>query len=165
MQLTDREAAEFFRSSYTAVDGLWFMMAEQSWGFDEALDLDSQVWQVMPKIQARMLQEMTGQMRGLGALAACLGQKMVWEQYEYECALSDDEAVLTITVRDCPWRRLLVKSGRESLSHRIGPLICGQEYAVWAKEFGPGIDYALAKNVCQGAATCTLLFTTSSETT
>ena len=34
--LTEEQKAEYFRRSYTAVDGLWFMKVEERLGFDEA---------------------------------------------------------------------------------------------------------------------------------
>jgi hypothetical protein len=54
LKLTDRQIADYFHRSYTAVDGLWFMKVEAACGFDTALDIDTGVWKVMPKIQARM---------------------------------------------------------------------------------------------------------------
>lgn len=51
--LTEMDKTEYFRRSYRAVDGLWFMMIEKKHGFDEALELDEAVWRVLPKIQAR----------------------------------------------------------------------------------------------------------------
>ncbi len=58
-ELNDKQIAEFFRRSYTAVDGLWFVKAEETCGFDAALDLDDEVWKIFPKVQARMLKDMT----------------------------------------------------------------------------------------------------------
>jgi len=53
LKLTDKQIVEYFKRSYTAVDGLWFMKVEEIYGFDTALDIDEEVWKVMPKIQAR----------------------------------------------------------------------------------------------------------------
>ncbi len=49
--LTDQQAAEYFHRSFTAVDGLWFMKVEEKHGFDAALEIDNEVWKVLPKIQ------------------------------------------------------------------------------------------------------------------
>jgi len=54
---TDAQIADFLRRSYFVVDGLWFIMAEQERGFDEAMDLDEAVWGVMSKVQARRAKE------------------------------------------------------------------------------------------------------------
>ncbi len=51
---------EYLRRSYTAVDGLWFVMVEEAHDFDHALALDERVWQILPKIQARKAREVLG---------------------------------------------------------------------------------------------------------
>ena len=51
--LTNKDRAEYYNRSYKAVDGLWFVKAEEQFDFDTALELDKEVWKVMPKIQAR----------------------------------------------------------------------------------------------------------------
>jgi sulfite reductase beta subunit-like hemoprotein len=52
----------------------------------------------------------------------------------------------------------MVKSGREHLAGRVGERICGQEYAVLAAEFGPGIEFTLESLACAGAPACVLSF-------
>jgi hypothetical protein len=54
-KLSSQQVAEYFNRSYKAVDGLWFMKVEEKYEFDVALELDNEVWKVMPKIQARMI--------------------------------------------------------------------------------------------------------------
>lgn len=155
--LADDQAAVFFLRSYTAVDGLWFMKVEEQLGFEAALEIDAAVWSVMPKIQARALKTMTGQERGLAALHLCLTTKLHWEGYAFE-AILDDGRALQITIRDCPWRRLLHKSGREHLAERIGRRICGIEYAVWAAEFGEALRFKMGACLCAGEGCCELRF-------
>ena len=53
--LTEEQKTEYFRRSYTAVDGLWFMKVEERMGFEQALQIDEAVWRILPKIQARAL--------------------------------------------------------------------------------------------------------------
>ncbi|GAF84732.1 unnamed protein product, partial [marine sediment metagenome] len=60
IELSNRQIAEFWHRSYASVDGLWFMRVEERYGFDAALDIDNEVWKVLPKIQARMLKSMAG---------------------------------------------------------------------------------------------------------
>ena len=67
-ELTDEQRADYFRRSYTAADGLWFMMVEEKYGFDAALKLDEAVWKVLPKIQARALKSMMKLNSGLEGL-------------------------------------------------------------------------------------------------
>ena len=54
-KLSSQQVAEYFSRSYKTVDGLWFMKVEEKHGFDAALELDNEIWKVMPKIQARMI--------------------------------------------------------------------------------------------------------------
>ena len=159
----DGRAAEYFRRSYTAVDGLWFVKIEEQLGFERALEIDREVWKVMPKIQARALRASTGQQRGLSALHRCLSTKLRWEGHEHDSILSGDGHTLEIDIRRCPWHDLMVKSGREHLSGRVGRAICETEYAVWASEFSRGetdvgIRFALRRLLCEGAPTCVLRF-------
>ncbi len=56
----DKALIEYLRRSYTAVDGLWFVMVEEAYGFQQALELDEQVWEILPKIQARQARQVLG---------------------------------------------------------------------------------------------------------
>ena len=58
IRLSNRQIAEYFHRSYTAVDGLWFMKVEEKYGFDVALDIDNEVWKVFAKMQARLLKSL-----------------------------------------------------------------------------------------------------------
>ena len=58
MRLNEEQIKAYYHRSYTAVDGLWFMKVEDKYGFEKALEMDNAVWQIMPKIQARMLKSM-----------------------------------------------------------------------------------------------------------
>lgn len=158
MQAIDERAAEFFRRSYTVVDGLWFVKVEEELGFDAALEIDNEVWKVLPKIQARMLKAMTGADRGLAALEECLTTKLRWEGHVLEAALSDDERELDIMIGECPWYDAMVKSGREQLAERVGRVICNSEFGTWAAEFGDDIRFELRGLVCGGAPSCVLHF-------
>jgi hypothetical protein len=156
--LTDAQAAAFFRRSYSAVDGLWFRMVEDRFGLEAAFELDEAVWGVMPKIQARQLKAALGQEQGLAALVACFGNKLAAEGYRFEAQAAPDGARVDLVVRECPWHNAMVKAGRAELSGRVGERICRREYAVWAAEFGPGLRFDLPALLCQGAAMCVLRF-------
>ncbi len=51
--LTDQQVAECFHRSFTAVDGLWFMKVEEKHGFEATLEIDYEVWKVLPRIRAQ----------------------------------------------------------------------------------------------------------------
>lgn len=155
-ELNDKQIAEFFRRSYTAVDGLWFMKAEEKYGFAAALDLDDEVWKVFPKVQARMLKDMMGMTSGLEALRECFTAKLAIEGFEFDVEKLDGG--LKLSISRCPWHDAMVKSGREALSGKVGARICGTEYSLWAAEFGQGIRFKRNSEICTGAERCVLEF-------
>jgi hypothetical protein len=155
IDLTDKQIAEYFRRSYTAVDGLWFMKVEERWGCEAALQTDEEVWGVLPKIQARMLKAMTGLDNGMNGLRRAVLTRLTLEGFEFE--VEDNPDRIKICIKRCPWHDLLMKSGRESLSGRVGDLICGRENAVWASEFGD-IAFKRDNRICEGDEKCVLCF-------
>lgn len=155
-ELNDRQVADFFRRSYTAVDGLWFMKAEAAYGFDSALDLDDEVWKVFPKVQARMLKEAAGMSSGLEALRECFTTKLSIEGFRFDVQSMPHR--FTVSISHCPWHDAMVRSGRQDLSGRVGTRICGTEYSVWAAEFGPGVRFDRKSEICTGSERCVLEF-------
>ena len=157
-KLTDKQIAEYFKRSYTAVDGLWFMKVEELYGFATALDIDDEVWKVMPKIQARKLKSMGSSTAGLDGLRHCLTTKLALDGFAFEAEQSADMKSLKITLSECPWHEIMTKSGREHLSGQVGTRICSTEYQVWAAEFGDEIKFELGVQICEGHPCCILLF-------
>lgn len=158
-KLTDKEAAAYFRRSYTAVDGLWFMKAEEMLGFEAALQLDWQVWQIMPKIQARFIKAALKGGDGLEAFSTCLEEKLSLEGFQFDINryTTENEGVLEIKVTRCPWHDIMIKSGRGNLSEKISRLICTTENSVWALEFGD-IRFDPKEGICKGSDSCVLRF-------
>ena len=160
-RLTEEQKVEYFRRSYTAVDGLWFMKVEERLGFDEALRLDEAVWKVLPKIQARALKGMMHLPGGLVGLEQALSARLELEGFEYE--IEPRSEGFAVIVKRCPWHDLMIKSGRGHLSEKVSDLICRVENSVWASEFAePGegreIGFEREERVCQGAQRCVLRF-------
>ena len=116
IQLTDRQIADYFHRSYAAVDGLWFMKMEERFGFEAALAVDVAVWEVMPKIQARKMKELTGLDAGIDALYECFTTKLTLEQYKFTAKRKPDGSGFDITITDCPWVNLLTRSNRGHLA-------------------------------------------------
>ena len=112
LALTDRQTAEYFRRSFTTADGLWFIKVEESLGFDKALDLDDEVWKILPKIQARMLKTMGNLGNGLDALRECVTTRLTLDGFAFEIEEDPAGNSLQVRVTDCPWHNLMVKSGR-----------------------------------------------------
>ena len=154
-ELTDKQITEYFHRSYTAVDGLWFMKVEEKCGFDTALEIDDQVWKVLPKIQARMIKSMLHLDEGIEGLGEAIKTKLVLEGFDFEAKRNKDG--LKVFINRCPWHELMVKSGREHLSEKVSDLICSEENSVWAKEFGD-ICFELDEQICKGSERCVLRF-------
>jgi predicted ArsR family transcriptional regulator len=156
IELTQKQIAEYFHRSYTAVDGLWFMKIEEKYGFDVALDIDNEVWKVCPKIQARLLKSMGKLDTGTDALFEALTTKLKLEGFEFKTEKTDRG--FRITINNCPWHNLMIKSKREVLSGKVGTLICNTEYRAWAAEFGENIKFELEEQICTGSRRCILEF-------
>jgi hypothetical protein len=154
--LIDEQIAEYFHRSYKAVDGLWFMKVEEKYGFDTALQIDKEIWKVMPKIQARMIKSMLKIDEGAIALLKSLKTKLALEGFKFKVEQSENG--FRIQISDCPWHNLMVKSGRKKLSGKVGTTICNVEYSVWASEFGENLQFTLGTQKCKGSESCILDF-------
>ena len=154
--LTDSQVAEYFHRSYKAVDGLWFMKVEEEYGFKVALEIDKEVWKVMPKIQARMIKSMLGKGDGEVTLLESLNAKLSLEGFKFK--VEQDEKGFRIIISDCPWHNLMVKSGREKHSGAVGTTICNVEYSVWISEFDENMQLTFRTQKCQGSKHCILDF-------
>ena len=156
MKLTDKEAAEYLHRCYTAVDGLWFVKIEEKYGFDAALNIDEEVWKVVPKIQARFLKNILKKDRGLEALLECFSAKLKLDGFKFKTDKTSNK--LKIIISSCPWHNIMIKSNRTSLSEKIGSRICATEYSVWADEFGERISFKLKDRICKGNSFCIITF-------
>lgn len=154
--LNAEQVAAYLHRSYTAVDGLWFMKVEEAYGFDRALDIDLDVWGVMPKIQARMLRQLMKRGDGIDNLLACLTTKLSIDGFRF--STEQRPGGFDMHIDHCVWHDLLVKSKREHLSGTIGGVICSREYSVWAAEFGDDIRFGLGDRLCRGGECCVLTF-------
>jgi hypothetical protein len=161
MKLNDKQIAEYLLRCFTAVDGLWFMKLEEKHGFDTALEIDNEVWKVMPKIQARMLKSMGNLGNGIEALFDCLTTKLALEGFTFKTEKIDNPRGFRIIIEKCPWFELLVKSGRENLAEKLGNTICNTDCSTWASEFGDNIKFELQSQICKDSKHCILQFSLS----
>jgi hypothetical protein len=155
-ELDSQQVAEYFRRSYKAVDGLWFMKVEEKDGFDAALELDNEIWKVMPKIQARMIKSFLGLENGPASLLESLVTKLELEGFKFRAEKTANGFRITIT--NCPWHNLMIKSGREHLAKNVGKTICSTEYQVWASEIAKTVTFKLKSQKCGESEQCILDF-------
>jgi len=158
MNFDDDSLVEMLRRSYFAVDGLWFVMAEEMFDPDQALELDERVWKVMPKIQARKARQLL-RLRGssLAELAQCFALKLTAEGHRFEVSRTGHDE-LEVIITECPWLKLLEQSNRVHLAETIAEHICVAEGDTWASEFSEGIEFNLASRMCAGDESCHFLF-------
>ena len=155
----DKAVIEFLRRSYFAVDGLWFIRAEEELSYKDAVRLDEQVWEIMPKIQARKARELLGIQGGaLSDLALGLWLRFAAEGAEHRVVERTPD-VLRIQLLECPWLEQLRKSGRMNVALEICERICTRDYAGWAREFSKDIGFSFEGKLAEGADACTLCFT------
>ena len=184
--LNSRQVKEYLQNSYAKVDGLWFLKTEEQFGFEKALELDLEVWKVMPKIQARYLKsvpEINEITDNLDMFLECLKIKMKLDNFITRITRSNQNIrnkinnskksadhglileknnIITVTVNNCPWHNLMIKSGREDLSEKIGNVICRNEYSIFASEFDKNIKFELGDRICNKSICCKFVFTKES---
>ncbi len=158
IKLNDTQTTEYFHRSYTAVDGLWFMKTEERYGFDIALEIDRNVWRIVPKIQARTMKSLTGLGNGIDALRDALETKLTIENFTFETEVPVDGGSFLLIVTDCPWHNMMVRAGREHLSAKVGTAICDAEFPVWAAEFGDNLSFSMEGRLCGGGKCCIMKF-------
>jgi hypothetical protein len=180
--LNSKQVKEYIQNSYAKVDGLWFLKIEEQFGFEKALDIDLEVWKVMPKIQARYLKSVPGIKEianSFDMFFECIKIKMELDNFiikiaqtrqdtrnkinyskksaNYGSAFKENNAI-TVTVNNCPWHNLMIKSGRENLSEQIGRVICQNEYSIFASEFDKNIKFELGERICKWSTCCKFVF-------
>ena len=158
MQLTPEQITDYLHRSYTAVDGLWFRMVEDRFGFDTALQLDHDVWRVLPKIQARTLKKLLNLSTGLQDLYQAFTTKLTLDRFQFTAQMQPDNLAFTIEITQCPWLALLEKANRTHLAATIAERICTAEYTTWAAEFGTNITVQNPCQLCKNHPACTLTF-------
>lgn len=149
---------EYFKRSYFAVDGLWFMMVEKEFSFDVALKLDEDVWRILPKIQARKVKELLKlNGKGLEDFLKAIKVKFDAEEYEYGIR-KQEENQIQISINKCPWFEILKKANREHLSAKIAEAICFLELRVWVNEFGDDLIFEPINGRCIDGNICIFNF-------
>ncbi|MCE5250270.1 L-2-amino-thiazoline-4-carboxylic acid hydrolase [bacterium] len=157
IELSEKQIGEYHHRNYTAVDGLWFMKVEEKYGFDAALDVDNEVWKVLPKIQARMLKSFGNVGDGIDALRECLETKLRLEGFEFHTKTGKNGG-FSVIIDGCPWHNTMVKVGREKYSSLVGNRICRTEYTTFAYEFDSRIQFEMETQICCRARQCILNF-------
>ena len=115
----------------------------KEYGFEAALSIDNEVWKVLPRVQARLLKDMTGLDKGIEGLFDAFTTKLALEGYTFQAGKTETGTGFKVTIEKCPWHDLMLKSSRENLSRKVGSLICNSTYAAWASVFSDNIIFIL----------------------
>jgi len=157
MSAKDRILVQYLPRASHAVDGLWFMMAEQAHNFDHALELDRRVWEALAKIQARKARELLAcDGNTPDELSRCFALKLAADGHEFEAGATPHEVRFLIT--DCPWLQLLRKSDRRHIAAQVAQTICPAEGRIWCAEFGGEYEFDMPLMACSGADRCEMRF-------
>jgi hypothetical protein len=152
--MEEKIITEYLRRSYSAVDGLWFMMTEKKFSFDKALELDVEVWSILPKIQARKVKELLSlEGKGVSDFVKAIKVKFEAEEYDYEIETYGDNHI-QIKMHRCPWFEMMKKSNRLNLASKISDAICPMEFGVWLKEFDLNMNISTPSRFCDGDNVC-----------
>jgi hypothetical protein len=155
-KLSSKQVIDYYNRCYKVVDGLWFMKVEEKHGFEEALNVDNEVWKVMPKIQARMIKSFLGLETGPEALLEGVETKLELDGFKFTA--QKNENCFRITITDCPWLNLMTKSGRDHLAEAVGETVCTTEYNAWVSELAPDMKFELKSKKCKNKQNCVLQF-------
>ncbi len=159
IKLNEEQKTRYFHRSFSFTDGLWFMKVEERYGFDTALEIDREVWSIVPKVQARMMKEFGGAGDGLETLREALETKHSIEDFRFSIEDHEDGTGFSVIISQCPWYNLMKKSGRELFAERVGNAVCTAEYPLWAAEFGDGIEIDMPVRLCRNESQCIIRFT------
>jgi hypothetical protein len=157
LDITPQQLDELRLGALTAIDGLWFMAVEKKHGFDQALELDLEVWRDYGVIVTKRISRMLGisldpddppDLQTTSSLmeALCLidGTQCKGE------VVSDSE--LIIRVSHCPWFENLRRSGRQD--HVPCEEIDNTIFRHWLEAIDPGIDFEITHSLPRGDDHC-----------
>lgn len=149
--------ADYLRKCFVSVDGLWFMKVEEDADFEKALELDIAVWEVLPKVEARAVQDLLGIGKGIQALQQALHFKLSAENSRFNLSSPGPDG-FTLEIKGCSWVAHIRKAGREHFLERISESICPLEFGTFAAEFGSDIEIEHDFICCRSDGSCRFHF-------
>jgi hypothetical protein len=150
--------SEYLKRVYISVDGLWYIMVEKYFGFEKALLLDQEVWQIMPKIAARKIKDLLGLSdKKLEGLSESLAFRFSVEGYEVKLHQLTGNT-LEIQIASCPWRLQMLKLKNDELLTGVAERVCPIVYETWGREFLDQFQFEMNPQICKGAEICRLRY-------
>lgn len=173
-KFSQKNIAEYLYRNFSSVDGLWFVKVEEQFGFEKALEIDKEVWKVLPKIQARFIksclspgiapENITSPASNSRSevfspedlFIKALKIKLKIDHFRYR--IFSGPGFIKVRITHCPWHEIMVRSGRENLSAKVGSSICMTEYSVFASEFFKDMHFDITEKICNSAGSCIFYF-------
>ncbi len=115
------------------------------------------MWVVLPKIEARTIQDLLDIGKGIKALRQALEFKLSAEDSRFELSPLGPDG-FTLEVRDCSWVAHIKKANREQFLGRISESICSLEFGKFALEFGSDIIVEHDRGSCCPEGGCRFHF-------
>jgi len=155
MENFDKIKTLYFKRSYFALDGLWFVMVEKHFSLKKALKIDEDVWRVLPKIQVRQVKKLLNLNEdNLQNFIRGIKVKLEAEDYQYEIKLKNGED-LTLLIKKCPWFEIIKRSQREYV---LPNDICQIDFQTWADEFQLNLKVKILSCMCWKDKNCKICF-------
>lgn len=130
------ELCENYAKNWLATDGLWFQGVERHYGFDEALEIDKEMWAQFTVIEARRIKAFLElpERAGLEGLRRALNFRLYAPLNEQEITLED--GILTYRVITC---RVQYARARKGMDYHTCKPVGLIEYSLFAKAIDPRI--------------------------
>ena len=106
------------RTLYT-IDGLWFVAVEEKYGFDVALELDTEIWRKLCLIEGKRVKEFFDikEDNPLRAVLDIIQADPLLEVFKPEVAMLDDTRAM-FRFADCPPQKARMRDGKSPMPCR-----------------------------------------------
>ena len=112
MDISHEKMANLFARSMMTMDGLWFLAAEERYGLEKAIEMDSKVWErFMPIHIKRVMKTFDITESGIIGLFKAFEIDPMWTIFKPVIPeVTESKGVLRMT--DCPPQKARVRDGR-----------------------------------------------------
>jgi hypothetical protein len=126
------ELTRVYAKNWLAHDGCWFLAAEQKYGMDIAIELDTESWRKFTVIEAKRIIEFLelGKNSGIEGLKKALGFRLYATINEDEISVGEDGKTLEYRVKTC---RVQAARRRKGLNDFPCKSVGIVEYSYFAK--------------------------------
>ncbi|MHB8894049.1 MAG: DUF6125 family protein [Candidatus Geothermincolia bacterium] len=158
MEIEQADFDELRCGALTAIDGLWFMAAEEKLGFEGALELDVKVWRRYGVVMLKRACKLMGieldedNPPDLETVNQLLEVLCAIDGTECSSEVSSPDSGL-FTVRRCSWWENLRKAGREA--DVPCELVDNSTFEAWLEAVDPGLEMEITHSLPRGDQCCT----------